>query len=227
MKYVLTCSYKSPQSGLFVLSKKSDNTQKQKQKMNILKQKNNIFLYIGLIIILIGIFLSITPVFSSAPNILDTKINSTDLITLTNEIRAIKNLNPLTVNDRLTLAAANKAKHLIKHNYFSHNSPAGKQFSEWIIESGYEFKIVGENLAIGFDNNKDVMKAWMDSPTHRQNILNEKYKEIGLVVMQGNINGQMQTIVVQIFGAQPILKISENLSEYQNKIYPFLDNAYS
>ena len=176
---------------------------------------------------IIGLLFFITPGISSSPTILDTAINSNDLIYLTNEVRDVKGLNPLTINKRLSNAATNKAKHLIQYKYFSHNSPDGKQFSEWIVESDYRFKIIGENLAIGFDTNKQVMKAWMDSPTHRENILNEKYKEIGIVVMQGDINGEIETVIVQIFGAQPILKLSENLSEYTQTNNLYSNHSYS
>ncbi len=195
--------------------------------MNIHKNKTAIFVCITTLVSIISLLFFITPGKSSPLSILDTSINSEDLILLTNEIRDVKKLNPLTVNQQLNQAAISKAKHLIRHNYFSHNSPAGKQFSEWIIESGYKFQIVGENLAVGFDTNKDVMKAWMDSSSHRKNILNEKYNEIGIAVLQGDINGELATIIVQIFGAQPILRLSENFTKYTKQNYSTLNHSYS
>ena len=84
-----------------------------------------------------------------------------------------------------------------------------------------------ENLAIGFESNKDVMKAWMDSPSHKENILNEKYNEIGLIVMQGDINGKLETIIVQIFGSQPVLRLSESFSKYIETSPLSLNHSYS
>lgn len=249
MKIVLSCIYKSPLCGLFMLRrilrdhtkttsdvvktkldsiKTESNLIKTKtKKMHIYKTKKAFFVSIAIIVSIVGLLFFITPGISSSPTIFDTEINSNDLILLTNEIRDVKALNPLTTNDRLLMAATNKAKHLIQHDYFSHNSPAGKQFSEWVIESGYTFQIVGENLAIGFDTNKQVMKAWMESPSHRANILNDKYKEIGIIVLQGDINGNIQTIVVQIFGTQPTLRLSENFTKYIRSDNLCSNNTYS
>ena len=226
MKIVLRCMYKSPQSGFFILRNKlrrlrqnlrnqtkieSDST-KTKTKMNIYTNKRFFLVTTAITVGIVGLLFFITPVISSPTTLLETEVNSSDLVLLTNEMRDVKHLNPLTNNDKLIAAATSKAKHLIKYDYFSHNSPDGKQFSEWIIESGYRFQIIGENLAIGFNTNKEVMKAWMDSPAHRNNILNKKYNEIGIVVLEGNVNGEMETIVVQIFGSQPTLQLSENFS---------------
>ncbi len=227
MNYVLRCMYKSPQSGLFMLRKNVSHKNKTKTQMNIFNKKIGIILSIAFTVSAVCLLFFIPIGKSQSPGILDTEINTTDLIILTNEIRNIKGLNPLTENIKLQTAATNKAKHLIQHDYFSHNSPAGKQFSEWIIESGYNFQIVGENLAIGFESNKEVMKAWMDSPSHKENILNEKYNEIGLIVMQGDINGKLETIIVQIFGSQPVLRLSESFSKYIETSPLSLNHSYS
>ncbi|MFW0862243.1 MAG: CAP domain-containing protein [Candidatus Komeilibacteria bacterium] len=210
-----------------MLRRKLAQKNKNKKQMNILNNKTSFIVSIAVTVSAICLLFFVTPGRSQSPSILETEINSQDLIILTNEIRDIKGLNPLTVNNKLTNAATSKAKHLIQHDYFSHNSPAGKQFSEWIIESGYNFQIIGENLAIGFATNKDVMKAWMDSPKHKENILNEKYNEIGLVVMQGDIDGNLETIIVQIFGAQPVLRLSEGFSEFIQSNTILLNHSYS
>lgn len=227
MNYVLRCMYKSPRSGLFMLRKNVSHKNKTKTQMNIFNKKIGIILSITFTVSAVCLLFFIPIGKSQSPSILDTDINTADLIILTNEIRNIKGLNPLTENIKLQIAATSKAKHLIQHDYFSHNSPNGKQFSEWIIESGYNFQIVGENLAIGFESNKDVMKAWMDSPSHKENILNEKYNEIGLIVMQGDINGKLETIIVQIFGSQPVLRLSESFSKYIETSPLSLNHSYS
>ncbi|MFW0837689.1 MAG: CAP domain-containing protein [Candidatus Komeilibacteria bacterium] len=158
---------------------------------------------------------------SQSPSLLDSSIAANDLIMLTNEIRDIKQLQPLTVNDKLNAAAQAKATDLIANNFFSHNAPDGSFFSSWIDDVGYDYQIIGENLAAGFTTNKDVMKAWMDSSGHRANILNDKYREIGLAVIMGKLQGQQQVVVVQIFGSPRKLKLSEMMSDYNNSYQAF------
>ena len=66
---------------------------------------------------------------------------------------------------------------------------------------GYEYVVVGENLALGnFGGDQDVVEAWMNSPGHRANILNPKYQEIGIAVGQGKFEGHNTWIAVQSFG---------------------------
>ena len=91
---------------------------------------------------------------------------------------------------------------MIKNDYFAHTSPAGINPWFWYEKDGYDYKYAGENLAINFLKAEDQHKAWMASPTHRKNILNDKYQEIGVAVDAGKINGQMAIIAVQEFGAR-------------------------
>src|SRR6185436_20656588 len=61
----------------------------------------------------------------------------------------------------------------------------------------------GENLAEGFDDNTTVMDAWMNSPTHKENILKPEFREIGIGGARGTYQGeQNNTIVVIHFGTQ-------------------------
>jgi uncharacterized protein YkwD len=193
----------------------SDNQKQNKNKKNVEPQKSNsdfnindansrsrfpiIFCYSGQ---------------SSTTTILDTEIDAAALTTLTNQVREIKSLAPLISNDKLLAAAEAKADDLIAKGYFSHTSPSGKEFFTWIEETDYQYQIIGENLAVGFSNNKEVIKAWLDSPAHRDNILNEKYREIGIVVKQGIFDDQEQTLVVQIFGSPYKLRLSELFSGF-------------
>ncbi|OGY89837.1 MAG: hypothetical protein A2927_01190 [Candidatus Komeilibacteria bacterium RIFCSPLOWO2_01_FULL_45_10] len=144
-------------------------------------------------------------------------VTAEELINLTNQSRADFNLAPLYQNFQLTQAAKNKANDLIKKNYFSHNSPDGKTFSQWVKEVDYQYAIVGENLAMGFSSSEAVVKAWLKSAQHRQNILNPRYNQIGIYVKKGKLEDQNTFVVVQYFGAPypPIMILSENLLFYQ------------
>jgi hypothetical protein len=60
--------------------------------------------------------------------------------------------------------------------------------------------VAGENLAIGFVDSEEVAKAWEASSTHRQNLLEPSYREIGVAVVKGSFQGKETTLVVQFFG---------------------------
>ena len=87
--------------------------------------------------------------------------------------------------------------------YWAHVSPIGTEPWYFITKSGYKYQHAGENLARDFSNPKDIVDAWMASPTHKQNLLDARYQDIGIAVMDGYINGVETTIVVQMFGTLP------------------------
>src|SRR3989338_8019215 len=99
------------------------------------------------------------------------QITPSELILLTNQERVKYDLNNLSASPLLAEAARAKASDLLKNGYFSHNSPSGKKFSAWVREANYDYTVVGENLAMGFDSSQAVIQAWMKSPGHRGNIL--------------------------------------------------------
>lgn len=118
----------------------------------------------------------------------------------TNKERQAKGLSTLTENSSLDAAAAAKARNMLEENYWAHYSPSGKDPWGFIKGAGYRFTYAGENLARGFYNANDVVAAWMNSPSHRDNLLNPKYKEIGIAVVEGTLQGQQTVLVVQMFG---------------------------
>ena len=155
------------------------------------------FKYLGsLLVILLGIFLWPKTAYLSA-------ITPERIIELTNEKRVEDNLNVLNANQVLARAALKKAQAILASGQFQHNINE-KKFSEWIKEAGYKYSYVGENLAVDFITSEGVLDAWLTSPTHKKNILNSYYQEIGVAVAQGNFDGQNTTLVVQIFGAPPL-----------------------
>lgn len=161
-----------------------------------LSKTKTIFYIIPGIIILFGVF------FLSPKIAYPSQIDAQKLIELTNEQRINNGLPPLLYNDILALAAENKAKDLLSSGYFGHNTPDGKNFSLWISDAGYEYSYVGENLAMDFATNVGVMQGWINSGKHKENILNDNYKEIGIAAVNGEFNNKKTVLIVQIFGAQ-------------------------
>lgn len=131
---------------------------------------------------------------------INSNIGTQQIIEDTNKVRQKQNLPLLKENKALSQAAYLKAQNMFEENYWAHFSPSGKDPWGFILGSGYKFSYAGENLAKNFYNSSDVVKAWMESPTHRDNILNSNYQDIGIAVVEGNLGGQKTTLVVQMFG---------------------------
>lgn len=125
---------------------------------------------------------------------------SSSLVDLANSDRVSASVNRLKVNPVLERAAQAKADDMASKGYFAHNSPDGTTPWHWFAVVGYEYAHAGENLAIDFFESADVEKAWMNSPLHRANILNNEFTEIGIATARGMYNGHETTFVVQMFG---------------------------
>lgn len=148
-------------------------------------------------------------------------IQSAFLVDLANEDRADLGLKQLAINDKLVSAASLKASDMAEKSYFAHISPEGKTPWYWIQKSGYTYIYAGENLAVNFDDSEDVERAWMKSPTHKANILNNKYSEIGISTAVGTYKGEKTTFVVQMFGT-PKKSIVSNI---ENPLTPRVAEA--
>ena len=151
------------------------------------------------------------------PNILGyaSQISPDEVIRLTNQKRAEAGLSALTYNQTLAGAAYTKGRDMIDRDYWAHTAPDGTQPWKFFTDFGYRYKYAGENLARDFSSAQATVDAWMNSPTHRDNILNSKYKEIGIGVTEGDLAGIDTTIVVQFFGATYQDKVSEPVAQVQ------------
>lgn len=127
------------------------------------------------------------------------------LTSMTNEKRTENQLATLTTNPLLVQAAQLKANDMAARGYFSHDTPDGKTPWYWLDQVGYTYQYAGENLAVNFVESKDVTEAWMNSPSHRANIVKGSYTEIGIAVSSGMYKGRESIFVVQFFG-KPITK---------------------
>lgn len=161
-----------------------------------------------------------------------TDISIEKLAQLTNEQRQKNNLSPLTINSTLSVAAQKKAENMFQENYWSHYSPDGKTPWDFILGAGYKYEYAGENLAKNFLFSNGVVDAWMNSTAgHRENILKKEYTEVGYAIVNGVLNGEQTTLVVQEFGkpldssfAPPAVEASEttqNVPAVQPKVSAF------
>ncbi len=123
------------------------------------------------------------------------------VVLYTNDQRSAQGLLPLKVNQRLNQAAEAKLNDMFAQQYFEHESPDGKSPADVIKAAGYEYIVVGENLALGnFPNDQELVNAWMNSPGHRANILHTSFQEIGVAVGKGTFEGKSVWLAVQEFG---------------------------
>lgn len=147
-------------------------------------------------------------------------ISESEVIALTNNTRVKEGLNPLISNTKLSAAAEDKAYDMLKNNYFAHTSPKGVEPWFWIKKAGYDYKYAGENLAINYTSAKEQQNAWMKSPTHRANILNAHYQEIGVATVEGEINGEVSIVTVELFGTQVLAVADQSRSVASPAIQP-------
>lgn len=134
---------------------------------------------------------------------------------LTNKYRAEQGLAPLTYDYRLEQSAKVKAVDICDNNYWSHDRPDGTPWHKNIYNH-YPGKAVGENLAKNFTSDASTMQAWIDSPTHRANIV-ESWEHIG--VYTHNCNGVL--ISVQHFGVLKQVQTPRPVEKQPPKTTPF------
>ena len=128
-----------------------------------------------------------------------TDITIPKLLELTNQMRTQQSLPQLTYNQTLAEAAQKKAADMFAKNYWAHFAPDGTSPWNFILNSGYQYEYAGENLAKNFLFSQGVVDDWMNSPTHRQNLLKREYAEVGFAIVNGVLNGEETTMVVQMF----------------------------
>lgn len=131
-----------------------------------------------------------------------SQIPPSQVIELSNQKRLEAGLSELRTNPLLTQAAAAKGADMLAKGYWAHVSPDGTEPWSFFKAAGYTYRYAGENLARDFSSPSDAVNAWMASPSHRDNLLSDRYNEIGVAVVEGKLNGVETTIIVQLFGTQ-------------------------
>jgi hypothetical protein len=147
------------------------------------------------------------------------------VIAWTNVQRAKEGLPLLEESALLGEMAQAKVDDMFLRQYFAHESPLGVEVGDLAEEFNYRFIIIGENLALGnFQDDEVLVQGWMDSPGHRENILNERYFEIGVAVGRGTYNGAETWLAVQHFALplsacpQPDAELKEEIDANQAQL---------
>lgn len=110
-----------------------------------------------------------------------------EVVRLVNIERQKAGLASLNHSSQLSNVARAKSEDMGRNNYFSHNSPTyGDPFS-MMRSFGINYTTAGENIAQGYYTAESVVRGWMNSPGHRENILNPSFGTIG--VGYSDING--------------------------------------
>jgi uncharacterized protein YkwD len=104
---------------------------------------------------------------------------SNQLLNLINAERRKVGALPLRINSKLTQAALGQSQDMATHNFFSHTGSNGSQLSARISGTGYRWSAVAENIAAGQSTPSQVFQSWLNSPPHKQSMLDPKYKEVG------------------------------------------------
>lgn len=152
------------------------------------------------------------------PHVLGTAtFSSSQIIDLTNVQRAKNSLPILSENQALDQAAKAKAGDMFQNDYWAHFSPQGKTPWQFITAAGYKYIYAGENLARDFADAPAVVEAWMNSPTHRSNVLDKNFKEIGVAVESGKLGGRDGILVVQMFGSNTASPAADEVTQQRIK----------
>jgi uncharacterized protein YkwD len=126
----------------------------------------------------------------------------TEMLARVNAERKKAGAPPLSSNGRLDRAAQRHAGDMLARAYFAHQSPEGKSVRERSREAGYEWRMIGENIAEGQFTVAEVMDTWMHSPGHRRNILDPGFRELGTGLALGKSGDGWQVEWVQAFGTK-------------------------
>ena len=180
-------------------------------KPRFLQSKLLLSLVVGILALKIATVLLYLPL---SYNLFFADVTKTDLLNLLNQNRQVLGLTTLVENQKLNEAAYLKAQDMVRDGYFSHQSPSGITPWFWFKKAGYDYKYAGENLAVGFVDSSTVYDAWYNSPSHKENLLNKNYTEIGTAVVTG-FQGN-STIIVQLFGRPKTVVTANPKSETLN-----------
>ncbi len=157
---------------------------------------------------------------SFAVKALASDITPSNVLTAINQERVMRGLPILSANTDLNNAATLKAKDMVNRHYFEHYA-FGLAPWDFMRNQSYDYIYAGENLAMDFSTTEGMVKAWMNSPSHKENILNKDFREIGIGTVKGvyseEENKSHSTIMVStMYGTQKpkILKIFDAIVKF-------------
>lgn len=112
------------------------------------------------------------------------------ILRLVNAARAEYGLNPVRYSQALEEQATQYACELIHYDFFGHDNPyTGTTLADRAVEFGYQYFVIGENLAAGQRTPEQAFNDWMESPGHRANILDARFTELGIGIRTGGTYG--------------------------------------
>lgn len=156
-------------------------------------------LFVGIVISVLVSFIQ-----PASGNVLPyaTNMSHGGLQSSTNSHRASAGVGSLAINAKLNSAAQAKANDMVNDNYWSHNTPGGDPPWVFIDAAGYSYARAGENLAYGFLTSSDTVQGWMNSPTHKANMLDGGYIHVGFGFANSSnfVGDGQQTVVVAMYG---------------------------
>lgn len=109
----------------------------------------------------------------------------------TNAIRALNGAAPLEYSDKAADCVRSHCQDMSARDYFSHDTPEGVKSSQRMRNCGIEYTTCGENLAAGYEDAFGLADGWYNSSGHRKNMLDEKYRYVGVGVAEGNSSYQI------------------------------------
>lgn len=146
------------------------------------------------------LLLSVTSYLVIRKTAFGTLVASSILIDFTNETRKELGIPPLIRNNLLQISSLEKARELSSLGYFSHSSPDGSAPWKFFRSAKYDYDFAGENLALNFPTSRKVHEGWLNSPKHRDNIVDPRFQEIGISVITSLYKEEPVLFVVQHFG---------------------------
>jgi len=135
-----------------------------------------------------------------SPKIEGGELTVGGIIEETNKRRENLGYSLLIEDETLNRTASKKIDDMFEGQYFAHISPKGEGVGDIAESLGYKFILIGDNLAMGnYSDDEDVVNAWMDSPGHRRNILDQRYEKIGVSAREGEYEERKIWMAVQVF----------------------------
>jgi uncharacterized protein YkwD len=99
--------------------------------------------------------------------------------------RAFAPAPPVTLSVTLASVAQGHAADMAEHGYFEHEDLTGRSPAQRVQDAGYQEKLVGENIAYGPKSVDEVVKGWLDSPGHCENIMDPRFAQMGVAYASG------------------------------------------
>lgn len=109
----------------------------------------------------------------------------------------------LRVSQKLNEAATGHARDMARRKFFDHRGSNGSHPKDRVLRAGYQPRLTGENIAYGPESAEEVVAGWLASPGHCANIMDSRFRDIGVGLATGRKRGQIYW--VQTFGA-PVLR---------------------